>query len=131
MVHAHSLVLEQISDRRANLLTHCKVKRAEILSEGTAYRTLRGLFNSESGTSWHERCQNVASQRIKTSIAGGIDVGHIPRQFLARTDSFFGSPDHLTVFSTFLRRQVGECAIGAASVVVEPPRFDDGLRLGE
>lgn len=35
------------------------------MSEGTVYTTLQGLFNSESGTRWHERCQNIAWYRLK------------------------------------------------------------------
>lgn len=60
-----------------------------------------------------------------------VDVGPIPRQFLTRTDRFFGSPDYLTLSSKLIRRQVAERAMWAALIIVEPPHFDDGLRLGE
>src|SRR5438552_3203515 len=59
------------------------------------------------------------------------DVGPIPRQFLARTDGFFGSPDHLTLSNKLIRRQVAERAVRAALIIVEPPDFNEVLGLGE
>ena len=62
---------------------------------------------------------------------GDLDVGPIPRQFLTRTDGFFGSSDYLTLSNKLIRRQVAERAVRAALIIVESPRFDDGLCLGE
>jgi hypothetical protein len=50
-----------------------------------------------------------------------LDVGPIPRQFLTRTDGFFGSLDHLTLSNKLIRRQVAERAVRAALIIVEPP----------
>src|SRR6267143_6999052 len=60
-----------------------------------------------------------------------VDVGPATRQFLTRADGFFGGPDHLTLCDKLVRGQVPERAVRAALIIVEPPRFDDGLCLGE
>ena len=60
-----------------------------------------------------------------------IDVGPVLRQLLTRTDDFLGGPDHLTFCDKLVRGQVPEQVLWAALILVEPPRFDDGLRLGE
>ena len=59
------------------------------------------------------------------------DVGPVLRQLLTRTDDFLGGPDHLTFCDKLVRGQVPEQVLWAALILVEPPRFDDGLRLGE
>jgi hypothetical protein len=59
------------------------------------------------------------------------DVGPVTRQFLTRVGDVFGGPAHLTLCDKLVWGQVPERAVGAALIIVEPPRFDDGLRLGE
>lgn len=60
------------------------------------------------------------------------DVGPVTRQPLTRTDSFFGGPDHRTLSNELIRREVAERAVRAALIIIiEPPRFDYGLRLGK
>jgi len=61
----------------------------------------------------------------------GIDAGPVLRQLLTRTEGFFGGPDHLTLSNKLVWGQVPERAMRTALIVVEPPRFDDALRLGE
>ena len=60
-----------------------------------------------------------------------VDVGPILRQVITRTDGFFGDLLSLTLFEKLVRGQVPECAMWAAVIVIHPPRFDDGLGLGE
>ena len=53
VVHAHSLVMEQIPGRRAHMLSHCKITRSGKLSEGTDCTTLRAgsiLNQAQDGT---------------------------------------------------------------------------------
>lgn len=59
------------------------------------------------------------------------DVGPIARQFSTRNGGDFDHPHVLTSRNELVRGQVAERAVGPTSIVVEPPRFDLGLRVRE
>jgi hypothetical protein len=62
-------------------------------------------------------------------LSSELDVGPVPRQFLTKTDRFFGSLNHLTLSNEHIRRQMAECAVRAEPIIVDPPGFNDVLGL--
>src|SRR5262252_7481256 len=61
----------------------------------------------------------------------GPDVGPITRQISTRNGDVFDDPHRLTLLGELVRRQVAERAVWSALIVVQAPRFDLGLRVGD
>ena len=66
-------------------------------------------------------------------MTGGreADVGPLLRQLLTRAEDLFGGPFVLALADELARRQVPEGAVWVVHTIVEPPAFEDRLRLGE
>ena len=60
-----------------------------------------------------------------------IDVGPVSRQLLTRADDFFGGPFVLTLGDELAWSQVSKGAVWPVVIVIHPPGFQYGLRLGE
>ena len=74
---------------------------------------------------------NPFAETVCRSYVLGIDVGPVLRRFLTRADDFFDGRLSLTLCDELVRGQVPERAVWAVVIVIHPPGFDDGLRLGE
>ena len=59
------------------------------------------------------------------------DVAPFPRQILTGADDFFGGPNGLTLDDKLVRGQVPERAVRTAVIIINPPRFDNGLRIAQ
>ncbi len=59
-----------------------------------------------------------------------VDVGPTGRQLSTRVDDFFGDLVGLTLNNDLVRGQVPERPAEPVLIVVHPPGFDDGLRVG-
>ena len=59
-----------------------------------------------------------------------VDVGSILRPLSIRVDDVFGDLVGLTLNNEHVRGQVPERAVGPRLIVLHPPGFDDGLRVG-